>query len=332
MYPETEAIFLQIKQSNHILLHLHPGPDPDSIGSALAMRLVLMAMGKTVTVIKGDSDLPKSFSVFPGYQSILIKNWFELDLTQYDLFIALDAGGLSMVSKLGEVIFPEALQVVVVDHHVSNPGYGQINLIDSSSASTTQILFKLFKDWGVSIDQEIALCLFLGIHADTGGFRYSNTTVETLIIASELVKLAPDFSESLVLLNSQNSLNYFKFKSLAYSNIESVGSGNLGLISITQEQINSANLKQEDLSGHNLANDLISIDNCLVGVSLIEKELGQVYLSFRSREPKFEVSSIAGRLGGGGHKQASGALVLGTVFEVREKLLTILREVYPEIF
>ncbi len=106
--------FDEIKNARHTLLHLHPKPDPDSIGSALAMYHALKGLGKEVTIIKGDSELPEIFAVLPGYDAIAHKNYFELDLSGFNLFIIQDSGSKQMISRKGEVVFPPMLKTIVL--------------------------------------------------------------------------------------------------------------------------------------------------------------------------------------------------------------------------
>src|ERR1035437_6801700 len=103
---EAPKILAAIKSANNILLHCHPSPDPDSVGSALAMKFALEQLGKKATVIKGDSVIPQAFMHFPGANDIVQKNFGEVDLKEFDLFISLDAGGLNMISSLRPIIIP----------------------------------------------------------------------------------------------------------------------------------------------------------------------------------------------------------------------------------
>jgi len=130
-----------ITNSQRVLLHLHPKPDPDSIGSALATYHALRSIGKEVTVIKGDSELSLLFSFLPGYDVIVKKNFFEISLNDFDLFIIQDSGSLEMVSREGEIKFPSHLRTLVIDHHVTNTKFAEINLVDASYAATSEYLF-----------------------------------------------------------------------------------------------------------------------------------------------------------------------------------------------
>src|SRR3989344_6757104 len=183
------AILGAIKKSKNILLHCHPYPDPDSIGSVLAMSCVLKKMGKKVTAIIGDSNYPDNLACLPNRGWIVPRQYSQIDLGKFDLFIILDSSSPSQVSQLVDVIFPKNMKTIVIDHHRTNEGFGDINLVKADSSSTCQILYDLFNFWGINIDSDVAICLLLGIYADTGGFKYQNANYETLKVVSELAKI-----------------------------------------------------------------------------------------------------------------------------------------------
>src|SRR4051812_38019854 len=108
---QAPIILAEIKKAKSILLHCHPSPDPDSVGSALAMKFALEGLGKKVTVIKGDSDIPEAFNHFPGALEIMAKNFFEIDLSQFDIFIVQDSASIEMISRRGKIEFLPSLKV-----------------------------------------------------------------------------------------------------------------------------------------------------------------------------------------------------------------------------
>ncbi len=325
-------IFEVIKKSKKILLHLHPKPDPDSIGCALAMKLGLETLGKKADIIKGDSDLTAEFACLPSFNQIINKNFLEIEIGDYDLFLVLDTSGLDMISKLGPVSFPPTLTVVVIDHHQSNQHFGHYNLVDVQAPATAQILSELFDLWDIAVTPAMAGCLFLALFGDTGGFRYSGTTGKTLAIASRLADLNPDFPQILSSVLNQNKPNQLRFLGLAYSLIKTVGN-QVAMIVIDHETLVKHGFSGSDTEGQSLPNHLISVQEWLIGISAKEKEPGQVYLSFRSRDgEKYDVSKLAQLFGGGGHKAAAGAVWLGTARQAEEVLTAGLKQFYPDLF
>jgi len=329
---KSVKILEAVRGAKKILLHLHPSPDPDSIGSALSVYHVLLGLGKDVSVIAGDSPLPVSLSFLPGFEKIVEKNFFEIEQSDFDLFIILDSSNAGMVSKKDEVKFPETMKTIVIDHHPSNDQYGSINLVDEKSPATAEILFRLFKEWQVELTPDIALCLFIGIYGDTGGFRYPKTTDQTFLIVSELVRLYPEFPAVLALMNSQNTPGQLAYRALAYGQIEVLGNGQAALVSISNEKISDKKFTDEDMSNAQIPNNLISVKDWVLGISLVEKKPGQIFLSMRCRDRHLDVSLLATKLGGGGHLGAAGAMIEGDFTQAKKDLEKLLREFYPELF
>ncbi len=321
-------ILSEIKKAKNILLHCHPSPDPDSVGSALAMKLGLEQLGKKVTLIKGDSEIPKAFA-FPGVETITQKNFFEIDINDFDLFIILDCGATRMISTKSQVTFPESLMTIVIDHHISNEGFGKINCVDSIYPATGQLLFDLFNEMGIKLTHDIALNLFIGMYTDTGGFQYSSTTPETLKVASELAVLAPDFTKTIFTMRNSNRKERLIFDGLALSSLKEYYNGKLALTSVTYKQLQNKNITPEDYTVSDTANLVKSVIGFEISASLLEPEPGIIKISFRTRDPeKYDVSKIAMALGGGGHIAAAGARLNMTIPEAIDKVVKTVKEIY----
>ncbi|MEK7585587.1 MAG: bifunctional oligoribonuclease/PAP phosphatase NrnA, partial [Patescibacteria group bacterium] len=263
MTEEAKLIATQIleviKGAKKILLHCHPNPDPDSVGSALGLYHALKALGKEPTVIKGDSPMPEYLSFLPGYETIVPKSYLEINPSDFDLFIVLDVSQVSRVSVLGEVKFPPTMRTILIDHHQSAEPFCQINLVLSDYPATAQILYELFKLWNLPLTESIASCLFLGMYTDTGGFKYPSTRSSTLLAAAELTTAAPNFSKLIHELENNNNPGQLRFEGLAMSSIEVVGQGKVGLVALSAEQIKAAGLRSEDTRGISIPNRLKSV-------------------------------------------------------------------------
>lgn len=300
-----------IKSCNSILLHCHPNPDPDSVGSVLAMKIALEKLGKKVTVIRGDTEIPIAFRHFPKANEIIEKNFFEINKDDFDLFIILDSGSKEMISRKGEVVFGDKMRTINIDHHASNPGYAEINLVDSSYSSNAQLVFDLITSWGIEINHKMAINLFMGMYTDTGGFKYETVTAETYQIASELVKIAPDFHKYIFEMENSNTSDDLKFEGLALSSIKNFLNDNIAISAISQKDLESVGLNtRSNISLHIISNLLRSVIGWNIGVCLVEMEPNVFKVSFRTRDStKFDLSKLAVALGGGGHKPAAGASI-----------------------
>ncbi len=320
-----KEIINEIEKSNNVLLHCHPHPDPDSVGSALAMRFALGQKGKKVTLIKGDSDIPSAFN-FPGVETIIKKNFFEIDLKDFDTFIILDSGGIEMVSKKSKVVFPDSLKTIVIDHHASNKGYGRYNYVEPKYSSTCELLYQLFQEMNVEINHDIALNLFMGMYTDTGGFRYGANGSQTLAIASKLAMIAPDYQETISIMENSNRKESLIFESLALSSLKIMFNDKLAIASVSYEDLAKNDIKEEDIMTGYISNKIKSIKGTEIGITLIESEKGKVKVSMRSM--KYDVSVIAVSLGGGGHKAAAGVIIESTIQEAIDRVVKTIKEIY----
>lgn len=327
-----EQIWPEIQKSTNVLLHLHPTPDGDSIGSALATMHMLKGLGKKVTLIAGDSELPKAFYYLPGAGEIQLKNYSEVDTAPFDLFLILDSASKDRVSRLNAVEFPSTMRTVVIDHHGTNPKFGDINLVDPSYPATAQILYELFELWGVTVTKHIALTLFLGMFTDTGGFRFKGTTPQTLLYASKLAAIAPEYNEMLSKMENTLEPENLKFLSIAYSTLEHYFNNKVVLAPISFEMLKENHIEKRHTERMELANTLCMVEGWEVSISFIETEKDRVSVSLRTQKgEEYDLSKLAVALGGGGHRMAAGAVISKPFEEAKKFLLETIPQVYPEL-
>jgi|GEM_PF-117620 phosphoesterase RecJ-like protein len=331
-----------IKASNNILLHCHPFPDPDSVASALATKAALEQLGKKVTIIRGDSIIPQAFSHFPGCDAIVPKNFFEImagdgtrDAVPFDLFIIQDSGSIDRVSSIGAtdtgkstIIFPPAMKTIVIDHHVSNTRFARdINLVEPTYPATALILYDLFRLWNVTLTPDIAGNLLMGIYTDTGGFKYDSVTPDTFLAAAELLGIYPDFSRLISTMENSRRPEELIFQGIALSHIEMFFDGHFALAVVSHDDLKKCGLSAENASASVIASLLKSIAGCDFGAGLVEIDPGKVKVSFRARSSDTaDLSVMAVKLGGGGHKAAAAAVVVGTIEEVKKRVISVAGE------
>lgn len=329
----ASQIWQKIDKAEKILLHLHPSPDADSVGSALAMRWFLESIGKKVDLIKGDSNPPRYLNGLPGFEKIENRHYGEVKVEDYDLFIILDSMDITRVSNFATITFPESLTTIVIDHHARNPKFGTINLVDGTYVATSQILFDLFTLWKKPISKEMAICLLLGIFGDSGGFKYEPVNWKTLATAAKLAKINPDFPRYIFELENNNEPDRIKFIGLALNSIELYFSEQVAISVVTFEQLQSAKIEAGSVDKAYISNFLKSVSGWNVGIAMVEKDKGVVGLSLRTRDPKkWNVATIAEATGkGDGHPAAAGATMTMPMAEAKQLLLEKIKEVYPEL-
>ncbi len=317
----------EIKKANHILLHCHVSPDPDSVGSALAMKIALEQLGKKVTLIKGFSDIPKAFA-FPCVEEIVQKSFSEIDLHYFDLCILLDSGGMEMVLGNDKVVFPDSLMTINIDHHVSNKRFGKIDYIEPKYSSTAELLYDLFKELDIKITHDIALNLFMGMYTDTGGFRYGEG-VKTLKTAYELAVVAPDYRKTIHVMENSNRKEALIFESLALSSLKTFYNEKLAIVAVSYADLIKNGIEEQDVFTGYISNKIKSVIGIDISATLIEEDLGMVKVSFRTRDiEKCDVSKIAKALGGGGHKAAAGVRLHMPLSDAIEKVVKEVKEIY----
>jgi bifunctional oligoribonuclease and PAP phosphatase NrnA len=327
---KSAPILAEIHKATSILLHCHPSPDPDSVGSALATKFVLESMGKKVTVIKGDSHIPEAFMHFPGATEIVQKNFFEIDVKEFDLFIILDSGSVEQISRLAPFPMPVPIPTIVIDHHISNKGYGSlVNLIEPSYPATAQILFDLYTLWDIEITQNIAANLFMGIYTDTGGFKYAGTTLHTFESVRALVRHVPKFPKLISDMENSNTPADIAFQALALSSIETFFEGKLALSVVSYASIMAKGIPLEDAQAHAVSPALRRVKGWPVTGVLVEQVPGIIKLSFRSKDAHtYDISLLAAAFGGGGHKAAAGSVFKGSIEDAKNLVVAKAKELY----
>lgn len=327
-------IWKQIDRSQKILLHCHPGPDGDSIGSSLAFYHVLKNMGKDVTIIQGDNPIPNNFLLIPGVDKIYPKNIFQLDLSQFDLFIINDSSSMKQITRLGKIKFPKNLTTVAIDHHLSSEKFANINLILPKYPATCQILFDLFQLRKIKITKKIAACLFIGIYTDSGGFKYVNTNHRTLFIASVLSKIYSNFTELIFNVENNDKPDRLKFISVLLDSVETHFSNHVAIASISFDRIQSLQFSPQTINNYSeISNLLKAVIGWDITLTFMEIQPKVVKVSLRTRDSKkYDLSKIAlATKAGGGHKSAAGATLETSLDEAKKTMLNIIKKNYPKI-
>lgn len=319
---ESRKILSEIKKAKKILLALHVSPDVDSLTSALAMDLVLKRMGKKTKIISYSQVPPKLLEYAGG--EIEIADFSKINLSEFDLFISLDSAQQRMITRSPyPKKFPENFKIINIDHHITNNKYGNINFVYPYS-STAELLFWLFKDWGIKPDKELSDLLFRGIMTDSGGFQYPMTSAQTFRAASELLEKGASLDEAVLF-----SLRSYNFKTLKYwgkilNNMKIDESGKFIWSIISAKEREELGVDPTEIEG---AASLFCpvVQGTEFGIILNEESDHLVRGSLRARH-EFDVSEIAVSLGGGGHKQAAGFSLEMSIKEAEKLVLEVAKK------
>ena len=303
-----------LREHERFAVMSHVRPDGDALGSQIALTLSLQALGKNVKTWNEDGMLEK-YSFLP-HAEILVRPPAQPE--DFDVAIALDTATQNRLGKAGEAIRSAKLWINI-DHHPSNPKYGDLVYIDEHSPATGQILFELLKSEQMPINREIAENLFVAISTDTGSFQYPNTTARTFEIAAELIRAGVNVGQ----LSQQTYENYPRRRIELLRALLGVmrfdAAGKIASFSLDLKTAAEIGAKPEDNEG--LIDHIRAIQDVIVAVFFEELPDGKVRVSMRSKSEKADVCAICQKFGGGGHKLAAGARVRGTLPEVRERVL-----------
>jgi phosphoesterase RecJ-like protein len=293
------AIEKAVKGARSALLVSHVDPDGDSIGSMLAMGILLSQLGVECDFYSEDG-VPRIYKFLPGADKV--KNRLGPD-RHYDLLLAMDS---SDISRLGEKLDArEAARLIVnIDHHPDNTQYGDINYVERSS-STAELVYHLAGHMKIKISRALAENLYVALITDTGNYRYENTSVATFMMAADLLKAGVDTHDITTRIYDTKTIASIRIQAAALSDLEISPDRKAAWAAVTQEMMEQSGAKGEDLVG--LVDQIRSIEGIEVAI-LFREDKGDVKVNFRSKE-KINVSEIAKRFGGGGHIRAAGAIL-----------------------
>jgi len=242
----------------------------------------------------------------------------------FDVAIALDTATQNRLGRAADSV-RKAKIWINIDHHQSNPGYGDLVYIDPTSPATGQILFELLQDQKLPMDRAIAENLFIAISTDTGSFQYPNTTARTFEIGAELLRSGVEVGRVSQLLYENYPRRRMELLRELLGTMRFSGKDQIASFSLSQNVASKLGVKPEDTEG--LIDHLRAIHGVIVAIFFEELSDGKVRVSIRSKSDKVDVSAICQQFGGGGHKLAAGARVRGTLDEVEQKILKAICDV-----
>ena len=317
--PVSYRSFREFIDRHHAFLILsHQDPDGDALGSSLALEKALRSRGKRA-VTANDSPVPESLRFLPGWDSVHL----AADVAEtFSAVFVLDCSSLDRVGPRAERLVSPSAAVACVDHHAAgNGGFGDPRLVDVEASATAELVHDLLAGVGIPITPAIAACLYAGIASDTGAFRYLNTTPKILRLAARLVEEGADPALTAEALYARKSAGSLRILGLALASLEARAGGQVAALTISRDMFDRAKATPEDADG--IVQYAKALLGSRVGVLIQEPVPGEVRISFRS-DGSVDVNQVAGRFGGGGHKNAAGARVKGGLESVREAILSAL--------
>jgi len=310
-----EAIAEVVAARQRFIVAAHVRPDGDSIGSQLALAFALRALGKQVRVISRDST-PQPLQAFPGVAEIEIRT--DVD-GEADTAFVLECSDLERTGLAGL----ERFFVVNIDHHPGNTSYGAVNWFDGSVAACGEMIFDVIERLSVPLCPEIAAHLYVAILTDTGSFHYSGISPRTFDICRRLVEAGVDPVTVARTVYDSNTVGRLRLTGIVMSTLEVDATGRRAVIHLDHDAARASGGTPDDTEG--LANLPLTVPEIQAVAFFREADSGRLRVSFRSKGT-VDVGAVASRLGGGGHKNAAGCTVAGTLDEVRSRVLPMLDE------
>jgi len=302
-------LFEDIKDSSNLITG-HINPDGDALGSALAFKLILDSKG-----IDSDLSFDMKGNVPSNLNHLPIELIIDNPKENYDSVYVFDCGNSERLGDLKDLAL-NSKRVIVVDHHI-NPSFGDIQIIDSNAASTTQVLFREILSANIDIDKNIANCLMTGLITDTGRFQYSNTDNEVFEIASKLMLSGAELTSISDNIYGSIPMNAIKLQSEVLNRIELHEKEELVISYVLQEDYLKYNIESSETDF--LIDSIRLVKESNIALLLKEQQDKSFKGSLRSRN-ELDVQQIASIFGGGGHKAASGFSTNLSMEEIKNKV------------
>ena len=309
---DPAGIARAIEQAETVCICSHVSPDGDTIGSALAMRLVLQGMGKKVSVFCQDK-VPDNLMFLPGVETIRKP---ETNQDRYDLFLPVDVSDAARLGTCAELMKCCA-HSALIDHHGTNPGFTEVNSIDGDASATCTMIREQMKYLKAPLTKDIAVCLYAGISTDTGNFAFAATNGACFDLMRELMDHQLPLAKLNRILFRERAKPQVLLLGKALNSLRYYDGNRIAVMTLTRKDFDECGALAEH------ADTLVNFGLDTVGtrMALLARETldgedkpGMIKFSLRAKEPDV-ISDTARSFGGGGHPQAAGITMNGTLDE-----------------
>lgn len=312
-------ILKTINAGQRFLVASHEGPDGDALASTLALTLALRELGKDAVAYNRDG-VPSPFGFLPGAAGVVS----SVDgLEPFDAGFILDAGELR---RAGNHLAQLCRLLVNIDHHPHSEHFGAIHYVDERACATGILIYRILVALGHPLSPDVARCIYAAILSDTGSFRYSNADPEAFRVAAELVGGGVNPWDVAAALYEHQPEQRLRLLALALGTLTVSPCGRLGSVSVTSEMFLAAGAGPEHTDG--FVNYPRSIEGVEVGLFFRQTGPAAFKVGFRSKG-RIDVGALAREFGGGGHHNAAGAALDGTLEQVRATVLSRLAQLLP---
>jgi len=317
-YPKIiDHILAVIREHKTFCIVGHMRPDGDCIGSQLGLALALRNEGKRVTVWNQDS-IPLKYKFLVGDGLIEKPKHGQ----KFDCVIATDCASYERLGTVGDCVKDRKI-LINIDHHASNPRYGDVNWVSPREPSCGELIYRLIKVARWPITPPIADLLFAAISTDTGSFQYPNTRPGTFHAGAELVTRGANLARICDEVYQSYPLSRAKLLQHVYSKFHLADDNRIAWLWLKKKDFARTGAESDDTEG--LIDHLRAIEPVIVACVFEEIEPEMTRISLRSKSDRVNVSEICGQFGGGGHPAAAGARIPGNPLSVQRKVIAAVK-------
>ena len=305
-----------LKANDNFLILAHASPDGDTLGCAAALCMGLRNSGKKSFIMCSDA-IPEKYSYF-----------FDEDLLKpidYKTVVAVDIATEKLLGNLEENFSGKV--DLCIDHHISNTRYAKKLYLDSGAAAACESVYDIIKAMKWRMTDKMAAALYTGISTDTGSFKYSSVTAKTHKIAAELNSYNINAHNIAKLMFDTKSRQFLELERMILEKSEFYFDDKCFVLSVTTDMLTATGCSESELES--IASISRCVEGVVAGVTIKQKDEQLFKISLRTYEP-LDASKICMSLGGGGHRAAAGCTVEGTLEEVKEKILAVIKNSLEE--
>lgn len=309
-----------------IIIVGHISPDGDSVGSALGLAAGLRQLGKQVQVVFHD-DIPRYLQFLPGAEDVIKPDAVDEVFGRPDLLLLVDCATLDRTGGSWLERYLADAELMIIDHHAMRDEIPAVSVIDPRVAATAELIYLFLLRLGLEVTLPIARCLYAALCTDTGGFRFTNTRVQTMRIAAELLGLGVDLEEMRIQLFESHSYKHIRLLGRTLANFQKTDDNKIAWCWVDEDMRRELEATTEDAG--NIAGSTMGLEGVKIGLFFDQRTPTHVKVSFRGRNG-YNVGKLAAQFGGGGHYAASGCTIEGTVAEVMPRVLTAAAKLLAE--
>ncbi|NLV58251.1 MAG: bifunctional oligoribonuclease/PAP phosphatase NrnA [Clostridiales bacterium] len=315
---QMQELLSAIQKADSILLFPHVSPDGDTVGSTLALKMVLERMQKKVILVL-DGVVPPNLFFLPDLYCFRTPQdvGTQLNLKNANaLAIAVDVADFGRLGS-SEALFRSIAVTAQIDHHGTNPAFAQINLVDEQAPATAILVSRLQQELGLPIEQGEAICLYTGLSTDTGNFVFENTNAEAFQLMGRLMEAGLPLAKYSRLLFKRKDRAFLRLLSKTLPTMTFFCHGEIAGLQLSLQDMRSAQATGENTEG--LVDYAIDASGVKMAYFARETESGEVKVSLRALSP-YRVDRVAALFGGGGHLLAAGCTLAPPLDEAVERL------------